>query len=187
MKNPLETTVEALLTAFKDEAEQKYLEGIQKTLVEYSYLDIKDPEEFDLLMFHTLKEQEGIYASLALAEVELDSKRKHRLEFIYTSYEFVMNHLEGLIEDREGFVCSSDKSRWLLNGYRSYFITGVIEEMPAFKERKFWHPKFGETKEWFSWIDTFYDLYHGEVTDYVELKRILVGKCDQPPSFPDDK
>lgn len=181
MKKPLEKTIDALLLAFQNQAEQKYLEGVQKTLVEYDYLDIRDPEEFDLLMFSTLKEQEGIYASLALATVELEPKRKHRLEFIYTSYDFVMNHLEGFIEEKEGLVCSSDKSRWLLNGYRAYFINGIVEEIPALKERKFWHPKFGEAKDWFSWIDTFYDLYHGEITGYVDSKEKLVIKCTQIP------
>lgn len=176
MRDQLKKTMDALLQSFHVEAERKHLENIQNTLEEYSYLNIEDPEEYNLLMSQTLHEQEEVYISLVLRNIDMEAKKKHRLEFLYSHYDFVVNHLEGLIVENEGHSCSGDKTTWLLREYRTYFICETYNEMPDLPERKYWHPKFAQTKEWLCWIDTFYDLYHGDISKYLAAKEAVVVK-----------
>lgn len=174
MTNNFEAGMDNLLKAIREGSERKYMDTVQDMIKKYDYLDIRNPEDYNLLISQTLAEQEEILVSLALAHIELDEKEKHKLEFLYTQYEFVEHQLDNFILKFEGFACSSDKVRWLLNNYIIYLTKNTVA---VIDEKKFWHPAYGEVKEWFDWIDTFYLMYYkGEIIPYVQNQMVLIKR-----------
>ncbi|MEJ1517893.1 hypothetical protein R3O67_32495 [Bacillus cereus] len=171
MKEQLEQTINALSDAFRKESEQKYAAWAESIVKEYHYLDIQKPEEFSLLLSQTLDEQADLLVRIALSHIDMDSKKKHKLEFIYLQYQFIERHLESIILPFEGHGCSTDKTRWLIDTYVKYLISG---NLPTVEEKKYWHPKRGEVCDWVEWIDSMYNLYYGKFEQYALIKHKIM-------------
>ncbi|MCU7667818.1 hypothetical protein [Bacillus thuringiensis] len=171
MKEKLAQTINALSDAFQIESEQKYAAWAESIVKEYDFLDIQKPEEFSLLLSQTLDEQADLLVHIALSHIDMDSKKKHKIEFTYLQYQFIERHLESIILPFEGLSCSTDKTRWLIDTYIEYLISS---NLPTVEEKKFWHPKHGGVGEWMEWIDSMYDLYYGKFEQYAVIKHKIM-------------
>ena len=89
-----------------------------------------------------------------------------KAEFIYTSYNFVSNHIRKLLETRTNGSCSADKTRTIISAYLKYLENPENEDIDFTKE-SFAYPKFGTTREWVDFCDSLFYLYHGNPEKYL--------------------
>jgi len=162
------------------ESEDKHAKWVDSIVQEYDFLDIEKPEEFSLLVDLNFSEQTNVLAKKAtdrLFETHLfDDKLKHRIMFIYIHYSFIERHLESLLS-LEGIACIRDKTRWLIQLYKDYLVSG---EMPKEVERdQYWLPNEGKMEEWINWIDSMYALFFGKAEAYLFGKYHLAKAYHQ--------
>lgn len=174
MKEELEGVMNALVDGIQKESEEKHGDYVQEILKEYHYLDVKNPEHFNLLLSQTTEQQEELLVAVATDHIELAPKEKEKYEFVYLHYDFIERHLETIVLDIEGLACSADKTRWLIDTYLQYMVTG---EVPTVEKRNYWHPFNLNIEAWMKWIDSMYQLYyHSDISSYCQSKvKVLEG------------
>lgn len=170
MKEEMIHVLHALADAFQEESDREHFETVKKIIEDNHHLDITKPEMFGLLTSITLEEQKDLMARIALANVAIDSNKFHEVSFVYTHYTFIEQHLDRIIVAFEGFACSADKTRWLIDSYRDFVITG---NLPVIAERNYWHPRLLDAELWMKWMGTFETLYYGNEEEYVNIKHII--------------
>ena len=161
----------SLFSAFQKESDTENAEWIETILTKYAHLDLSNPEDFSLATSLTLDKQLDLLARVVLQSTILDRTTKHRLQFVYTQYDFMVRHLKKIIYAYEGNVCSTDKTRWLINAYVQFLKTG---NTIVITKQKYYHPKAGEVSQWFHFMSQMYSLYYGDVEEYSEAKKVLV-------------
>lgn len=171
IKKEIGNVIGGLADAFQKESEEKYGQHVIELLEENDHLDIQNPEKFSLFLATTLKRQIDFATKVATSHIKIDKKGHFSLKFVYAHYDFLKSHIDSLIKRHEGWSFSTDKSRWLIDSYVKYIITG---ENPVITEKKYWHPKIGSPEIWMKWMGTLKDLYYGEETEYVGEKKKLI-------------
>ncbi|ADO59908.1 hypothetical protein [Paenibacillus polymyxa] len=175
MDKEIGSILHALSNAFVNESDSKHADWIRRIKEDYSHLDLKKPETFSLLLSTTIKDQARAlmrHVLPTLAPSDMDSKLKHNIEFAFLQYEFITRHLKSVILKVEGYGCSTDKTRWLIDSYVKHLLTG---ELPSIEEREYWHPACGEITDWLDWIDSMNDLYCGDFERYALAKTKIIS------------
>jgi len=149
-------------------------EWVEQTLLQFSHIDPKKPEEFASLMKEVSEDKMGSLFSWIFINYKTDTIRYHKLEFVYLRYDFVESHLEKLIKELEHLSrmktpedksCCSDTIRWLINGYVNYVLEGVVPKNRLCALRS---PQL-----WFDWIDAMSQLYYGDIVPYTKALELL--------------
>ncbi|QHW35803.1 hypothetical protein GZH47_33465 (plasmid) [Paenibacillus rhizovicinus] len=169
-KKEIGNVINGLFGAFEAESDAKNADWIRSVTQEYHYLDLNNPEKFSLLLTMAVRDKADALMRHALPSIvpaDLNRKLKHKVEFAFLHYDFIARHLKSIILKFEGHGCSTDKTRWLIDSYVKYIISG---DLPLIEEKKYWHPACGEVADWMAWIDTMGDLYYGNVERYALAK-----------------
>lgn len=105
-------------------------------------------------------------------------KDKYKASFIYLHYDFMEHNIETLLKTiTKTSCCITDKSRFLLEQFLKYSITG---DVPDFKPdpKHYEIPKFGTPSEWMDYCDGVYYLYHGRLTQYLTAYQCLIDAAN---------
>lgn len=173
MKEEFGEVLEVLADSVQKKSDMKNAEWIEDIKNEYDYLNIEKPEQFSLLISLSLDDKADALIRSVLSSINIDNKKKHRLEFAYLQYDFIERHLKSVILKFQGHACSTDKTRWLIDTYVKYLISG---ELPTIEKKSYWHPACGQVYDWMMWIDSMYELYYGQVEQYI-LAKDKISKC----------
>ncbi len=101
---------------------------------------------------------------------------KREVHFILRQYRFLNLHFQKVIQRREGFGCSGDKSRTILHRLLQYYMTGKEIVFDPNEDYTFGHPTtvFTTHQEIVTFFDGLYGLYYGNPELYVKaLKTTL--------------
>ena len=159
--------VSGLLSAFENETKDKYNNAINSAVyVLKNIKNIKDPEVYSLFINFKIEEIQKI----ALKAIGIT---ENTASILFLNYDFFSTHLSQFFEKYEGFTCSCDKSRWVLNRYLEYLNTGKIKPIP--KEKKYWHPQKGETKDYIDFCESLEFLLYGKPENYFKCFNKLLN------------
>lgn len=174
-KNELKKGFEVIINSLFIAEENKIKPEIEKALkkIEQSGYDISNPEKFNLNLGYKLERiLKGISKNLYKIE-NVNIKDRNKPSFIFTQYSFLEHNITSLCVLKEGSGCSADKSRFILNMYLNYSLTGEIPEFDPSIE-KFYIPKVGTYQEWMDLCDGLYNLYYGKTEKYLKAYHKLV-------------
>ena len=167
IKNAI-TSIANIFTAKSDKEADDIIAGSLNYIKENN---IKTPEDFDLIISHKIN---NCLKRLAVNIGDLESvNEKNKAAFIYTNYMFLEQNIRQLCTQREGTCCCVDKSRYILEIYLKYVVSGEIPEFDPNKE-KFYIPKFGTNEMWIAYCNGLYDLYFGHSEKYLSAYKDLV-------------
>lgn len=176
VEETLGTVLESLAHVFEQESNKKQAVWLKAVKEEYGHLDLANPEQFGLIMALDIDAKVRLLAEIATQDIHhLDRKTKHVYDFLYTQYEFVKAHLEGIIKEKEGWSCNVDKTRWLIEEYRKHLLDGTTPDLGS-GERQYWHPRVGYAypRIWFDFIHSIYELYYGKAEEYIRIRQLLL-------------
>lgn len=176
MEHEMNEIMERLLDGFDKSNKDAYAKLVFKTvsnLTESGY-DMKDPDVFSTVLVF----QQDNVMELIAEEFHEPCKKKenqHKANFVFTHYFFLENHIRKLIESRCGSSCVVDRCRTIIREYLIWLISGELNEFNPEIEC-YWIPKFGTYKDWFSFCNSLYELYHGKIDNYLVRYQYLT-KC----------
>ena len=101
---------------------------------------------------------------------------KRETHFILRQYRFLNLHFKKIIQRREGFGCSGDKSRAILDRLLQYYLTGKEVVFNSGERYTFGHPTtvFTTHREIVEFFEGLYSLYYGNPELYLKaLKNAL--------------
>lgn len=181
-ENELALVMDSLANAFRKEAEEEHAEMCAKYIEEHGDR-LLNPEKYGLLVgfnleqFNSVLIQNLLNSEAVLHQRNYSRKQEHALEFLYAHYQFIDNHVDKIVEEYEGMPCSADKTRHILQLYRTYLITG---KMPVFEnEKHYWIPNFGSAERWIGFVKTLSRLYYGHVTEYLDSRNALIQEIEK--------
>jgi len=169
----LKETLVAMFANIMDERNNIDVSLITDALKEKYKTRLKKPEIFSILFAGQVEDIVELVAEQFYDKSSNVMEDKHKPTFIFTNYDFLKRHVEGLGKRREGFGCSADKSRHILNKYLKYALTGEVEEFDM-KKGNYWVPKFGTAKQWMGFCDSLYSLYYGKIEDFMMNYSVLI-------------
>jgi hypothetical protein len=158
---------EALASAEKDETDKEFGVVIQELV----NLDLKDMEDYDAWINYKLSNILERVIDGINSDIE-DADKLYKLYPLYKNYQFIDNNLLYFIKGIEGSCCSADKTRWLIQSYREYILTGAIPNM-TIEERCYWKPKFGTGEQWMELCEGIVGLLYGEPKKYFDSMKEL--------------
>ncbi|NCI19831.1 hypothetical protein EJM73_09345 [Clostridium botulinum] len=172
MDNEMTKCLTSLFDALNAKSEEETINIFGEAInhAKESKVKINNPEYFDCFINYRLKKGIKLLAS-TLHEPSI-CKDKNKPNFIYANYSFLENHIRNLCELREGSACCADKSRYILDMYLKYSITGKI---PSFNPNveKYWIPNFGDNEMWINYCDSLCRLYYGYTEEYLKAYNSL--------------
>lgn len=104
-------------------------------------------------------------------------KNSQELIWLYTNYKFIDCAFKKLIQDAEGFACSADKSKYIIECIASFLIDGRKVLDAKKQESEYFKPnKIFNNHEWcMSFFNALHSLYIGNYGVYLkELKSTLL-------------
>lgn len=166
---------EGLMASREQEVQEKFGDAI-RTFVNSKY-DFKNMDCFNLFINHGI---EGVLESL-VGQLNPGVKTKSRFNLfsVYRNYQYLDNNLRALIDKREGTGCVADKTRWLLNVYRDYLVTGDLPDMTV-GDKCYWKPYFGTGQQWMDLCDGLMALYYGETAPYLSALVMINANWSNP-------
>lgn len=169
LKNCIGGLMEAVITENHHQAQK--LVGDALTAIKSSPYKLHQPEKFNLFVGSKLSDiLEVITKELHKETVCKDTYKPH---FIYEQYSYLEQNIEKLCVKKESHSCSADKSRYILQMYLNYALTGEIPE-DSLKKGEYWKPRFGTLEQWMNYCDGLYRLYFGNPDEYLfAYKRLL--------------
>lgn len=95
---------------------------------------------------------------------------KREAHFILRQYRFLNLHFQKVIQRREGFGCSADKSRTILDRLLQYYLTGDEIVFDPNEGYTFGHPTtvFTTHREIVEFFEGLYGLYYGNPEGYLK-------------------
>lgn len=114
-----------------------------------------------------------IAASVRSAYPGLDETVYAHLEFLYQHADFMDRHLEQLFQRFEGLFACADKSRWVLECYRTWQIQGILPNWPP-EERQYWHSHTQPLAFWLGVCAHLMRLYYGDPDAFLGDLQTLV-------------
>lgn len=178
-KNEINEGLELIINSLvknKNNENKKYIENILEKIKNSNY-NVDKPEKFNFFLNIKL---DNILKQISKSFYNIENdkiKDYNKPSFIFTKYDFLEKNIRKLCILREGNSCCADKSRFILNMYFKYSLTGEIPNFDPLIE-EYYIPKFGTYKEWIELCDGLYKLYYGETEKYFEsyLKLIKLEK-----------
>lgn len=181
-ENELALVMDSLANAFRKEAEEEHAEMCAKYIDKHGDR-LLNPENYGLLVgfnleqFNSVLIQNLLNSEAVFHQRNYSTKQEYALEFLYAHYQFIDNHVDKIVEEYEGMPCSADKTRHILQLYRTYLITG---DMPVFEnEKHYWIPNFGSAERWIGLVKTLNGLYYGRVTEYLDARNTLIKEIEK--------
>ena len=173
MNNDFKGAITEIFKAL-DENENKDLNSIVNKAIasaKQSKIDISNPEEYDLFIVQPVNRVLKLM-SKGLRDNKFE-KNKSKANSVYLKYDFLSGHIENLCDLKDGSSCRADKSRYILNAYLEYCITGEIPSLDMESDH-YWIPKFGDTKLWMEFCDSLLHMYHGYPEEYLKCYKKLI-------------
>lgn len=172
IKNVIETLFDGLKKSTNEEIDRDYGQRI-KEVVSTNIELFQDLEKFNVFINYKL--DNILEVCIAEANPSIDSNKIEKLCFLYKNYNFIEYNLEFLIKKYEGWICSADKTRWLVDRYHEYIVKDAIPDMNR-SEKCYWKPCFGSGELWMNFCESLFDLYYGQPQKYLEITKELM-KC----------
>ena len=173
MENKIKAVIGSLVDSIEREDEENSQELVEQLLSD-PMLDWKNPDTINCLYFF----QQNRHIVPLLKRVYPEANRRHisKISFIYQHYDFLNHQVKGLV-DLEMGMCA-DKSRWLIQRYLNYVLTGEKVNIPITEEpaHKYWHPDFGSADEWYEFMESIEEFYYGNVTRFLKAYEVLSKK-----------
>lgn len=176
MQSALTQLLEALVT----QEERAGDEAIRALGPELQEVVREGPEAFEERVL--MPWEELINASVRSAFPDIASEQSRRLAFLYLHADFMHHHLERLFQRFEGLFACSDKTRWVLQCYQDWLVTGVQASWPP-DDRKYWHPKTESLEFWLGVCAHLDRLYYGHPDAFLgDLQTLVqtVGGTEAP-------
>ena len=178
--NNVEDGLKELINSFVNKAKDEDFTAIKHSIVklEEEGFELESPEKFTLNVAYKTNRYVRTVIEYFCREKKLYDK--NRYIFVYSNYSFLKNNIECLIATREGNSYSADKTRFVLDTYLAYTITGNVEKFNVEGieyeegENEYFIPKFGTAKEWIEYCNGLYELYHGRTTRYYNSCKALL-------------
>ncbi len=167
MQSALTQLLEALVT----QKERAGDEAIGSLGPELQAAICEGPESFEEQVL--MPWEELINASVRSAFPDITSDQSSRLAFLYLHADFMEHHLERLFQRFEGLFACADKTRWVLQCYQDWLVTGIHASWPP-DDRKYWHPKTESLEFWLGACSHLERLYYGYPDMFLEDLQTLV-------------
>ncbi len=173
MENKIKAVIGGLFEAFEREDEENSQDLVEQLLND-PMLDWKNPDTINCLYF--FQQNRHIVPLLKRVYPQANRAQISKISFIYQHYDF-LNHQVNRLVDLEMGMCA-DKSRWLIQRYLNYVLSGEKVDIPITEEpaHKYWHPDFGTIDEWIEFMDSVEEFYYGNVTRFLKSYEILSKK-----------
>ena len=171
--------IQSLFANLNTESREKY--GEQVNEIFNSLTEKNNLKSMDNFHFSTTYEFEEIL-DLLLKKIypNLTEEQFSKVSFIYLNHSFFKNQVHSLIKIMDGWVCSSDKTRWIMENYLHYVLTGKFEEKTN-GEKTYWEPLYGTSMEWMEFCEGVRFLYYGKVDKFLVQYGNLI-KCEHSPT-----
>lgn len=171
-ENELKELIDSIVKKSKDEDFTALKNSIKKLEAEGFILDA--PEQFNLDVAYKTNRYIRTVIEYFCKEKELYDKEKYI--FVYSNYDFLNSNIECLIAMKEGNPYSQDKTRFIINVFLNYTITGEILNFKCEEDedKKYQIPKFGTMEEWVGFCGGVYELYHGQTKRYYDYCKALL-------------
>ncbi len=160
----IQDTLAQLLDALVLEGEQAGDAAITSLGPELQVAIREGPESFGVQVL--MPWEELINASVRSAFPDIASEQSGHLAFLYLHADFMEHHLERLFQRFEGLFACSDKTRWVLQCYQDWLVTGIQASWPP-EDRKYWHPKTKSLEFWLGVCSHLERLYYGSPDAYI--------------------
>jgi hypothetical protein len=165
LKEVFNSIFDSIIESENQETKKQYKDIINK--LKNSNFNIEKPEIFDCMIKYQMEKVLNIVID------ELCNSSNDKVQFLFNNYNFIKYHLEKLIVLKEGISCSADKSRHIILSYKDYLINNII---PKLKNEKHYNIfNFGEYQDWFDFCDSIYELYYGDIKDYLNIYKKLLN------------
>lgn len=134
-----------------------------RTIVRTASMNWDNPEEINMQWFG--QDRDTLENILRHLYPDCDTTK---LAFLYQCYDFLENQIHMLLE-QDGYAY--DKSKWILKQYFKELVGSVPDfldpawENETYLERKWNLPEFGDTDDWFDYIEAVADVYKNGLTD----------------------
>lgn len=171
IENAFTFILNALIKSDIDDVEENYGKKI-KELVKSKYQLLKDVEYFDVYVNYQLDKIFRIFVKELYPDAE--NNKIQKLFFLYRNYDYIENNIRNLIKNKDGWPCSADKSRWLMQSYKKYILENVVPDM-TIEEKCYWKPTFGTGQQWMDFCDGLFSLYCGHPVKYLKSFYSLIG------------
>lgn len=173
MSKRFENELKGVINAMVSKSEDEEMNLLKDTIsaMEENGFKLNNPEYF--YYSFNFKLERSIRAIIKYFNTNKEVKDESKFNFIYRNYNFLKGHLEDLLVLRTGHSCSADKSRFIINMYVEYTITGLIPDFDPEVEH-YWIPTFGDYKDWMDFCDSLYELFYGKPNNYfIAYKKLL--------------
>lgn len=170
----LSEMIEPLIGCLLNVSQQEYIkqwgESIEKTVEKYKE-EINIPEDFDCIFNSSLNNFLDIFLGELLQGLVIPKENKEKVYFVYKQYAFLEKHITWVVVQKEGSICSGDKSGWIIQSYLQSLLTGNSKDIVGLS---FWNTKFGTTQLWIDFCEGLYLLHEGRPNIYIEKLNLLL-------------
>lgn len=167
-KETIAQVLNTMLDSFDRDIDQQVPNEVRKVIA--GCLD-DGPEHFSMLVSYPM--QGVLESSLRLKYPDLDQDKIYDLASLYLNYQIIQEQLDFIFTKSEGMPFSADKSRWVLDRYREWLLSGGI---PSFEgeEPGYWVPKHHGAEFWFRVCGSIQSLILGNPVPYFEHLASIV-------------
>lgn len=171
LKECMSGLLNSMVTIEKKESQKLIQDSLEK--LKESGFNFSKPEDFNShLVYKLIRGVNEIAKTMHEAPLK-EIKDTNKPNFIYLHYDFLESSIRELCVLRGGHTCCADKSRYILEMYLDYSLTGNIPEFDPSIEH-YWIPKFGTYQEWIDLCDGLYKLYYGKTEQYFKSYNTLI-------------
>lgn len=178
LKEGISAVASGIMADVSRESHEIFGDWMEKAIGRHSYLDMTNPEHVKLIISLTIDSERHKFARFMAALKVPPSEREkfNKLVFLMEDYGFIERQIKAVYITKIGSSCSTDVSRWLLQRYRDYILTG---EIPEKFEESYWTPEAGTLTEWLDFIETIPGLYYGrDIELFIEKRQVLTAQFD---------
>jgi len=169
--------IKEVLEALGDSIQKKNIELYKKLADEAVNHDIDTPEDFYMSLIYP---HENFLKGLIQTEIS----KNHEVIFLLIHSNYVENHFVKFIKDIEGFACSADKSRTIMNRLLKWFKDGSRIEFDYNAEYTYHLPKsvFTTHDEIIEFYEGVKRLYYGNSKEYLVAIKNIYSKIKKDGS-----
>lgn len=172
-REKLEQTLINIFNTICSESEEEALHIFRNSIynIKHSKKELKDPENFNAIVQYRLNQ--GMRELIKSFYESSTCNDQNKVIFIYENYTFLELHIENLCFTKGCSSCRGDKSRYILNIYLNYAITGKISNWDP-TSNHYWIPKFGDSSMWIAYCNSLYELFYGKTDSYLKAYQALI-------------
>jgi hypothetical protein len=99
----------------------------------------------------------------------------YKLAQLYMNYNYFKQHLVVVNIHISGKLYCADKATWIIKEYIKFLKTNKPFDIPEIRE--YYMPKTGNGELWIRYINSLFQLYHGNSIQYLKCLKIILYSC----------